>query len=88
MVLYSAWKAAVDDISDIEGLYPTFVLNILPRSAITVSKTNGIGNVWGLDDTESLICKLSFQHYGLAVGRKLICNGSMAILYWLGIGKG
>jgi hypothetical protein len=58
-VLYSiieAWKIAVDEISDVQGLYPTFVTNISPASAARVAKTNGIGNVWGLDD-EPLICK-------------------------------
>lgn len=54
--MYSQWKAAVDDISDVKGLYPTFVLNMAPKSAATVAKTNGIGNTWGLDDSESYIC--------------------------------
>ncbi|KAF3760362.1 FAD-binding domain-containing protein [Cryphonectria parasitica EP155] len=53
--IYDAWKAAVDEISDVEGLYPTFVMNILPKSAASVAKNNGIGNVWGLDDDESWI---------------------------------
>ena len=43
--LYTQWKAAVDQIADVEGLYPTFVLNIAPKSAATVAKTNGVGNV-------------------------------------------
>lgn len=55
--MYTQWKAAVDDISDVEGLYPTFVLNMAPKSAATVGKTNGIGNTWGLDDSESYICQ-------------------------------
>ncbi|QKX55035.1 uncharacterized protein TRUGW13939_02126 [Talaromyces rugulosus] len=52
-VLYSmieTWKNAVEKISDVQGLYPTFVANISPASAARVAKTNGIGNVWGLDD--------------------------------------
>lgn len=57
--IYEAWKNAVDTISDVEGLYPTFVVNILPRSAVAVGNNNGIGNVWGLDETESLMCKFS-----------------------------
>jgi hypothetical protein len=58
-VLYSmieTWKNAVEKISDVQGLYPTFVTNISPASAARVAKANGIGNVWGLDD-EPLICK-------------------------------
>lgn len=54
--MYTQWKAAVDDISDVEGLYPTFALNMAPKSAASVAKTNGIGNTWGLDDDESYIC--------------------------------
>ncbi|EOD46285.1 putative fad binding domain-containing protein [Neofusicoccum parvum UCRNP2] len=53
--MYREWKAAVDDISDVGGLYPTFVLNMAPRTAASVAKTNGIGNTWGLDDSESYI---------------------------------
>lgn len=51
--IYQAWKEAVDTMSDIEGFYPTFVLNFLPKSAISVAKNNGVGNVWGLDDDKS-----------------------------------
>ncbi|KAB2570331.1 putative fad binding domain-containing protein [Lasiodiplodia theobromae] len=53
--MYTQWKAAVDDIADVEGLYPTFVLNMAPKSAAAVAKTNGIGNTWGLDDDASYI---------------------------------
>lgn len=53
--IYLAWKDAVDAIADVEGLYPTFVLNTIPKSAATVGKTNGIGNVWDLDDKDSLL---------------------------------
>lgn len=47
--IYKAWKAAVDDISDVEGLYPTFVLNEITPSSLRVAQTNGVGNVWGLE---------------------------------------
>ena len=47
--IYKAWKAAVDQISDVEGLYPTFVLNEITPSSLRVAKENGIGNVWGLE---------------------------------------
>lgn len=55
--IYQAWRAAVEDISDIEGLIPTLVLNTMAASAMSVAKNNGIGNVWGLDDKEPLISK-------------------------------
>lgn len=47
--IYKAWKAAVDDIADVEGLYPTFVLNEITPSSLRVAQTNGVGNVWGLE---------------------------------------
>jgi hypothetical protein len=47
----------VDEISDVEGLVPTFVMNVLPKSALSVAKNNGIGNTWGLDDDQSYIRK-------------------------------
>ncbi|KAK0122305.1 hypothetical protein ONS95_010550 [Cadophora gregata] len=53
--IYRAWKDAVDTISDVEGLSPTFVLNMIPKSTMTVAKDNGIGNTWGLDDDQGLI---------------------------------
>lgn len=59
--IYRAWKDAVDEISDVEGLYPTFVTNVHAPSSARVALENGIGNVWGLE-AEPLICKwLSFD---------------------------
>ncbi len=49
----------MDEISDVKGLYPTFVMNILPKSALSVAKNNGIGNTWGLNDTQSYIRECS-----------------------------
>ena len=46
----------MDEISDVEGLVPTFVMNVLPASALSIAKNNGIGNTWGLDDDQSYIC--------------------------------
>ncbi|RDW84123.1 FAD-binding oxidoreductase [Aspergillus mulundensis] len=46
--MYETWKDAVNQIADVQGLYPTFVLNLSPTSAATISKTNGVGNTWGL----------------------------------------
>ncbi|KAL1862111.1 hypothetical protein Plec18170_000935 [Paecilomyces lecythidis] len=51
--IYQAWLASVKSISDVEGLYPTFVLNVVPKGAAHIGKTNGIGNLWGLDDSRS-----------------------------------
>jgi hypothetical protein len=59
--LYKIWKDAVAEISDVEGLYPTFVTNVHAPGSSRVAKTNGIGNVWGLEP-EPLICK-SFTVY-------------------------
>lgn len=53
--IYEAWKAAVEDMSDVEGLIPTLVLNTMAASAMSIAKNNGVGNVWGLDDSEALI---------------------------------
>ncbi|EQB45410.1 FAD binding domain-containing protein [Colletotrichum gloeosporioides Cg-14] len=53
--MYEVWKAAVEDISDVEGLIPTLVLNTMAPSAMSVAKNNDIGNVWGLNDDEALI---------------------------------
>ncbi|GAP92497.1 putative FAD binding domain-containing protein [Rosellinia necatrix] len=53
--IYNAWKEAVDKISDVEGLYPTFVLNPMFASSATPANTNGVGNVWGLSDDQSYI---------------------------------
>ncbi|PYH90744.1 FAD binding domain protein [Aspergillus ellipticus CBS 707.79] len=46
--MYQTWKSAIDQIADVEGLYPTMVFNIAPASAAKVAQTNGVGNVWGL----------------------------------------
>ncbi|KAF4461796.1 fad binding domain-containing [Fusarium albosuccineum] len=53
--IYKAWYAAIADIVDVPGLLPTFILNLVPRTAATVAKHNGIGNTFGLDDNEPYI---------------------------------
>ena len=58
--IYRAWKAAVDKISDVQGLYPTFVTNVISPSSVRVAKTNGVGNVWGLEE-EPLISKSTLR---------------------------
>lgn len=59
--IYQAWKAAVDEISDVQGLYPTFVLNEITASSLRVAATNGVGNVWGLEP-EPLMSEFPFCH--------------------------
>lgn len=60
------WKEAVDEIADVQGLPPTFIMNISPASAARVAQENGVGNVWGLDD-EPLICKAATRLVHLSV---------------------
>lgn len=76
--IYEAWRAAVEDISDVEGFIPTLVLNTMARSAMSVAKNNGIGNVWGLDDDEALISKLaeSLPHQLLLITVSLVWQTS------------
>ncbi|CAG7963274.1 unnamed protein product [Penicillium olsonii] len=57
--IYRAWKAAVDKISDVQGLYPTFVTNVISPSSVRVAKTNGVGNVWGLEEEPLIIWQFS-----------------------------
>jgi hypothetical protein len=87
--IYRAWKAAVDEISDVEGLVPTFVMNVLPASALSVAKNNGIGNTWGLDDDQSYIRMFLFlppyfPAPKFSVYKHKLTMQSMAIIYWLG----
>ena len=53
MSMILRWKNAVDQIADIEGLHPTFVLNTIPASSHRVAASNGVGNVWGLENETS-----------------------------------
>lgn len=53
--IYLAWRESVAEISDVEGLYPTFVMNIMPKSSLSVAKNNGVGNFWGMNDDQSYI---------------------------------
>ncbi|KAH7140949.1 FAD binding domain-containing protein [Dactylonectria macrodidyma] len=53
--IYNAWKEAITDVADVPGIRPTFIFNLVPRTAATVAKTNGIGNAFGLDDKQSYI---------------------------------
>jgi hypothetical protein len=57
-IFYKIWKEAVDEVSYVQDLYPTFVTNVHAPGASRVGKTNGVGNVWGLE-AEPLICKYS-----------------------------
>ncbi|PSK58778.1 hypothetical protein B9Z65_6793 [Elsinoe australis] len=53
--IYRDWRAAVEDIADVQGLGATFVLNGAPKSAAAVALNNGVGNVWGLADDDNYI---------------------------------
>lgn len=57
---FQMWKSAIDEISDVEGLYPTFVLNAAPASAARVAQTNGVGNLWGLEASNNWLSKYLF----------------------------
>lgn len=59
--IFQAWKDAVDQVADVEGLYPTFVTNVISPTSVRVAKTNGVGNVWGLEE-EPLISKPTQTH--------------------------
>ena len=63
--IYTAWKAAVDKIADVQGLYPTFVTNVISPTSVRAAKTNGVGNVWGLEE-EPLISKSLESCFSLA----------------------
>ncbi|KAI9038096.1 oxidoreductase FAD binding domain protein [Aspergillus affinis] len=56
--MYRAWRLALQGISDVKGLYPTFVINLAPAGAARVGRDNGIGNVWGLEDTPMILERL------------------------------
>ena len=53
--MYQIWKAAVDTVADVDGLIPTFVTNVAPASAASVALNNGVGNVWGLTDSQPYV---------------------------------
>jgi hypothetical protein len=59
--IFQAWKDAVDQVADVEGLYPTFVTNVISPTSVRVAETNGVGNVWGLEE-EPLISKSTQTH--------------------------
>ncbi|KAJ0103722.1 FAD-binding domain-containing protein [Diaporthe amygdali] len=53
--IFEDWKSNIVNLNNVKGLYSTWVMNILPKSALSVAKNNGVGNVWGLDDDETYI---------------------------------
>lgn len=85
--IYSAWKDAVDTIADVQGLYPTFVTNVISPTSIRVAKTNGVGNVWGLKE-EPLISEFNLVMFNITDSTSNITLLSLAIQHWLGIGPG
>lgn len=62
--IYLAWREALKEIRDVEGLGATFVVNLLPRNIATPALTNGVGNVFGLVG-ENLISKSFHSSPGL-----------------------
>ncbi|KAH6990268.1 FAD binding domain protein [Ilyonectria destructans] len=81
--IYQAWKAAVEDISDVEGLYPTFVMNVLPASAASVAKNNGVGNTWGLEDDQPYILWQLSTGWGSATDDLRMTNWARSFVdYW------
>lgn len=81
--IYEAWKTAVDEISDVEGLLPTFVMNVLPASAASVAKNNGVGNTWGLDGDQSWILFQFSTGWANAVDDLRMTNWAQKLIdYW------
>ncbi|KAF2964357.1 hypothetical protein GQX73_g9201 [Xylaria multiplex] len=86
--IYKAWKEAVDEISDVEGLYPTFVLNPLYASAATPANTNGVGNVWGLSDDQSyMIWQLSTAWANAGDDLRMTNWANSFVEYWHSVNK-
>lgn len=52
-------------VAGVEGLEAILVLDIMAKSAASVALDNGTGNVWGLEDTQSLMsmCPHPVQAY-------------------------
>ncbi|KAF7551803.1 hypothetical protein G7Z17_g4756 [Cylindrodendrum hubeiense] len=81
--IYEAWKKAVDDVSDVEGLYPTFIMNVLPAAAASVAKNNGVGNTWGLDDDQPYILWQLSTGWGSATDDLRMTNWARSFVdYW------
>ncbi|KAF4121326.1 FAD/FMN-containing dehydrogenase [Geosmithia morbida] len=81
--IFESWRDAVDDIADVEGVNPTFVLNLLPKSALSVAKNNGIGNTWGLEDDQAYILWQLVTNWDNAVDDIRITNWARRIIdHW------
>ncbi|KAH9221943.1 putative FAD-binding oxidoreductase [Leptodontidium sp. 2 PMI_412] len=81
--IYQVWKSAVDDISDIEGLVPTLVLNMATKNAAAIAQTNGIGNTWGLDASESHIWWQLSTGWALAEDDLRVTSWSRSLVEYL-----
>ncbi|KAI0466806.1 FAD binding domain protein [Xylaria cf. heliscus] len=87
-IIYKAWKDAVEEVSDVEGLYPTFVMNPMYASAATVANTNGVGNVWGLSDDQSyIIWQLSTAWANAADDLRMSNWANSFVNYWHSVNK-
>ncbi|PYI13628.1 putative FAD-binding oxidoreductase [Aspergillus violaceofuscus CBS 115571] len=46
--IYQAWKTSVETLSDVQGIYPTFVINLCPTGAVRAGRNTDVGNTWDL----------------------------------------
>lgn len=53
--MYSLYKAAVQEIADVQGLDCVLVFQPVGTGFASVGKTNGIGNVLGMDNKEPYV---------------------------------
>lgn len=62
--MWKTFKAATVKMGHIKGLVVALNFQPISRSALRVAKTNGIGNIWGLDDCRPYLCTYSplLQH--------------------------
>ncbi|KAI9369550.1 hypothetical protein BJX61DRAFT_549511 [Aspergillus egyptiacus] len=59
VAIYEAWRESLDAIADVQGLMPIFVPNIVSPSAVRVARSNGVGNVWGLEEEALILWQFS-----------------------------
>ncbi|PLB55787.1 putative FAD-binding oxidoreductase [Aspergillus steynii IBT 23096] len=46
--IYQAWKKGIDTLSDVQGIHPTFVINLCPIGAVRAGRNTSVGNTWDL----------------------------------------
>ena len=55
--MWKTFKAAADKMSHIADFYTVLTFQPISKSAAKVAKTNGVGNTWGIDDSEPALCE-------------------------------